>query len=237
MQRHDNILRDKLRHLDQLPEGTSFNTTATWQRLEDQLQNRQRNHKRRWLQFAAILICLMIPAAVLFMRSKPENIPGLSTTKPAGNKITPEPATAKETAITAAHKKQITDRQVFQEPVKKQSNTKQDDTIALINSDPITYTTSPNDVAATADQPVLIRENEIAQLLLKPTTLIPKKPRLKVVHLNELYSTEPAEIVKMEIKRQANAEPEPEPVITTPPKSFWRSKSPPRIPISLTDNP
>ena len=60
-----NSIQSKLEELNQVPEGFSYNHTATWQKLEKNLQrDKQRNF--RWWHYAAML--LLIASCLLFWK-------------------------------------------------------------------------------------------------------------------------------------------------------------------------
>jgi hypothetical protein len=222
---HDNIIREKLQAMDDLPAGMHFNAEATWQQVENHLQPRSNSKRTWWLGAAAILLLAVLSVVLVDKQpSTPATVitrPAVNTTPTAVKAVHPTPASASRVMTTHPFSK-------------KQQLVSDSKTIVEGNNDaPITTEPVPVIIAQTTT----VTDSAAKMITTQPIATHVKKNRLKVIHLDELYQRLPEEIVKAELKKQSE-EPvlQQEPVITSPPRSFWKTKSPPKTAITLTDN-
>jgi hypothetical protein len=224
--KHDNNVSQKLQELNELPQELSFNATAVWQKLELQLQPKKRFKKTAWISIAALLLLIAGTFVYTILNNKKE---------------APAVAAKQETdpIKTELIKKQL----VISSPDKVRHQVVTTDN--KVNEAVTVKSIEPNDTIK-VEQPVFVVP-EIAAIVQpstsnpvvvsQPATAQVKKPKLKIIHLNELYNASPEEITKVDMaKKQAATEPDPEPVITNTPRLFWRTKIAPKITISITDN-
>jgi hypothetical protein len=226
--KHDNNVSQKLQELNELPQELSFNATAVWQKLELQLQPKKRFKKTAWISIAALLL-LIAGTYVYTMLSNKKEAPAVAVKQ----------ETDIESKKTELIKKQFVTSS--SDKVRHQAVT----TDNKVNEAVTVKSIEPNDTIK-VEQPVFVVP-EIAAIVQpstsnpvvvsQPATAQVKKPKLKIIHLNELYNASPEEITKVDMaKKQAATEPDPEPVITNTPRLFWRTKIAPKITISITDN-
>jgi len=240
MQKFDNSIRENIRQLDAVP-AQEFEPGKVWQALENRLQPQQKRRRIFFLRIAALLFALLVTTLLVFRKNNTDVSNGVrvqnATTPPPEKNTLPLPVTASDPG---------------------------DRTVAETITDDISYTpvnnTSPVNTGSTSEAPVVhppvIMETTVASNSLNPAPNIEtnitvpaaiatpvattgKKPRLRVVHLNDLFKPVPEDIVKAEVqKQQITEEINTEiPVTSTPPRSVWKSKTS-RNPviISLTDN-
>jgi hypothetical protein len=222
--KHDNISQ-KLQELNELPQELSFNATAVWQKLELQLQPKKRFKKTAWISIAALLLLIAGTFVYTILNNKKE-APAVAATQET-DPIKTE-LIKKQLVISSPDKVRhqvVTTNKKLNQAVAVNANTLQDSTniqqpISIAEVIPSIQVSPSN--AIVVDQPATARV---------------KKPKLKIIHLNELYNASPEEITKVDIaKKQAATEPDPEPVITNTPRLFWKTKIAPKITISITDN-
>jgi hypothetical protein len=195
----------------------------------------KKNNGQAWLRIAAILV-LVIAGFVVYLLSpvrSVKQIPVAVADDPQQNKatITPGNNDRETTVMTTSSKTIKTKQKTFEKEAGSTLNEEQATPIEMPANISATIETIPaatlNDRLAEIDPAPVVTNNTIA-----------KKPRLRIVHLNELYKPNPSEIAQAETKKQQAAEDvqETEPVNVPPPRPFWRSKAPARTAISLTDN-
>jgi hypothetical protein len=231
--RYDNDIRKQLEQFSELPEGIRLDLTKTWQQLEYQLQQK-RPAKNPWLKLAAVFILIMVSAVLFLINSTRDNKITNKNNKDILNAPAATPVVFKQkpAANDPAAMKHLS--HVTLPVVAKEKNRELNQTAITGNNDTMPLPSTNNPVIIT-DQPIAGSSTIIKPSQIQPTNAVPKKPKLKVVHLNELYQPDPADIVKVETKKQLREEAEPEPVIATPARLFWKSKAPQKT-ISLNDN-
>lgn len=226
MHNQDNITRQKMQELKEVPRDISFDAAKVWQRMEAELQPKKyKKNYLTWLSIAAILL-LIISTAVIYSNQEKKQTGSTEILQPQKEKYVfndeQQPQTntiIKADQATVNAKKKTKAQGVI-------NNTKVTDSIIIKQpSTPpieIPVATIINPEVVTTTQPIAA----------------PIKKKLKIVHLNDLYKPAPEEIAKAEIKKQSNEEVavETEPVITTLSKPFWRAKAPQKTAITLNDN-
>jgi hypothetical protein len=224
----DNTISKRLHELNELPQEVRFNSTALWQKLELELQPNKTSGKTKWISIAALLL-LIAGTFVYTMLSNKKEAPAVAVKQ----------ETDIESKKTELIKKQFVTSS--SDKVRHQAVTRGN----KVNEAVTVNSYKPNDTIK-VEQPVFVVP-EIAAIIQpstsnpvvvsQPATAAVKKPKLKIIHLNELYNASPEEITKVDIaKKQAATEPDPEPVNTNTPRLFWKTKIAPKITISLTDN-
>ena len=69
-EKQNNFIKESVTGLQKLPTGFTFNSTAVWQQLENELQPK---HKRRWFVFFMAAAVLLLIAASVFLLFQPKN--------------------------------------------------------------------------------------------------------------------------------------------------------------------
>ena len=235
MSSQDNISQ-KLQQLNEMPPGIQFNSAATWNKLEDRLQQKP-NGKKAWLRYAAIFL-IVISGTVIYLRSG-NRTKAIEVTKIDQNEnhisspsITTNDHNYTTEKTTIAEKTTTADQEKI---VKRPYSDIDENDYVSEELSPIHLTTTITEITVPVTDPVIAAP---VPIVIAPNT-IAQKPKLRIVHLNDLYKPDITEIAKAETKKQEAKEEalETEALIVTPPKPFWKSKASQRITISLTDNP
>jgi hypothetical protein len=229
-------ISEALQQLDELPGGIRMDSAATWSKIEDRLQPKK-THKLALLRYAAVFL-LVVSGIVIYMlsgKSLNERLTGIATSNEVDIQKTVPIATKTEEPVIA---KKIV---IFKSTRRKQQPVIITQGAPLPEKNPTVVTTSPViniPVIETGIAAIPVNQNTIVNTAPLVTNTTVKKPRLRIVHLNDLYKPDPAEIAKAETKKHQAAEEvgETEPTNAPPPKPFWKSKAATRIAISLTDN-
>jgi flagellar basal body-associated protein FliL len=222
--KHDSIIRHKLDGLNEMPGGVYFDASGTWQQVETKLQPRTKRKAMLWVSVAAVLL-LAVLSAIIFTGKKVS--PGITT------RVAPVDQSHGTVQVMKR------DQQTEAPFVNHQPTSRKNEMIAsthrvVENTINDTVTNQRSVVIAEVNTEVHLPDPLVTVVVTTPQV---KKKRLKVIHLDELYQPVAEDIVKAEIKRKADDyAADPEPVITTPSKPFWKSKAPPKIPITITDN-
>jgi hypothetical protein len=229
-------IKEQLRDMDELPQGIHLDRSATWNKIEDRLQPKKHN-KLAFLKFAAVFL-LLICGVIAYMLQG-----GSSTKRSTGTAIANDPGMQNTGTIVAKTEAPIhTEKPITIKSIKPQQQPVIVTPLVQLreNNPSLVISSAVIDISVSETGIVSIPVNQNATVNTAPpvinTTI--KKPRLRIVHLNDLYKPDPAEIAKAETKKQQAAEEvgETEPTNAPPPKPFWKSKAPIRIAISLTDN-
>jgi hypothetical protein len=222
----NNSIQQKLDGFSSVPEAYNFNQQKLWEQLEGNLLPAKQKRKTIWLAWAAVFL-LMMAAYTLFT---PNTKPKLQASSIAQKNEMPQ---AKSVSFSGSDNEKTTN-------------------IGSKKSTPIPTNNlvAPNKVLAKTKEPIASpitdTTNNVAEIILaKPTAVIAlqtnntqpptiaivpnvavKKPRLKVVHINELYQTEqqPVLLTKAEQKKLLAEQEENDAPPTEPTKAWWLSK-------------
>lgn len=235
MQKPDNIIQQKIQQLNELPEGPGFDPASTWQRMEEKLQQKPLNKKPR-LRWAAVLIVMLAGGMVYFLSDNPASVNPMHTESATDlhpTKKNKGSITKIENSVSQNEKPAGTKKIIVRE---KKSTGAGFSTIT-------DEKTHPGNAVIVSKEPVILPAIANTNTLVEPVAVVVApgnsaiKKRLRVIHLNDIYQPEPAEIAKIETKKQQAEEvQETEPPYTSSPKPFWKPKTSARITISLNDN-
>jgi hypothetical protein len=228
MSTHDQYnIRQELQQLKEVPIEFAFDATRVWQKMEAKLQpEKQRRSYVIWWSAAAMLLLIGMTAVIYNNGTKNRVAPAIAIKNEVeydSPKVQPKLSTASKAALSTIRKKEP----ILWKPLRV-SETNVEDSATIYPQTPIVET------------PVILTTSpEIVANTIQPVSAPVKKPRLKVVHINDLYKPVPEEIAKAEIKNKTSEEiaVDTEPLIITPPRSFWKSKAPQKTAIALNDNP
>jgi hypothetical protein len=227
---------EQLRHLDELPQGIHMDSASVWNKIEDHLQPRK-NNKLPWLRSAAVFVLVICGIIIYTFQDVSSN------ERSTGTAVATDGDIQKTRPIVPKTEEPVnTEKSISIKPTRpKQQPAIVTSQVPLPGSDSTIVTVSPViniPLAETGITTIPVNQNTSINTAPVTTNATVKKPRLRIVHLNDLYKSDPVEIAKAETKKQQAAEEvsETEPANVPPPKPFWRSKAPIRIAISLTDN-
>jgi len=230
LQNQDNITRQKLQALKELPTEFSFDALNIWQQLETELQpKKQRKKYLVWTSVAAILLLVTLTAVIFLSQDSKQEETSIAKKPEVAIPVTDEPK--KEVVKVKRIQPQLSLSAKIKFPTKK----------VELNTEVIHDSVPHQQIAIKTIEPTNLKNivPQIAVVTIQEPASIVKKPRLKVIHLNDLYKSSAEESIKTEIARKQIAEEqESDPITpTTPSKTFWKAKAPQKITATLNDNP
>ncbi len=227
----NNGFGQKLRDLDQIPDGFEFSSDAVWNKLEAKLTQQKKPAPiwvvRKFLAAASLVLVLSLITVLLLRRqSKPDQtnlvskqIPFIISNKPSTETVNIVPKTSKKSIENS-------------KPIHKKESDQPIDSSALIKNELAVAEPAPTISSA------LFSINSVAasSLVVEKKQPIAVK-RLAVIHINELGKTAEPIYSKSTNKNVYLNEVEEAPLISEHPKPWWQPKPKPVNPIiSLTDN-
>jgi hypothetical protein len=233
MHKYDNELRQKMESMNALPSTCKFDAASTWQKMENQLQGPNKK-KLGWVYWAAASIVFIV-ASVIMIGSNKHQAEEMVTGTTKENKKQPNKPIAPNTIaivngnrIISNSKEQKNAASLIKEQAPA-ANTKKEQTI-LVDS-------------INKQQISIVQANNIIEIVPSVSNTIPvkqtivaiKKPRLKVIHINELDAPPPPVIAKLESKKQLLEQDLDD--ATEPNKPFWQKRPRQVNTSSFIDNP
>lgn len=237
-EKYDNNVRQKIEEMDEVPAGFSFNPSTNWKHLENKLQPVIQRKKFLWMYWAAASLVLLASLITIysFNWQKPTIAKNTSYKKDI-------PSTSFENELNVIDKVTSMPKNQLQ----KSTNKNELDQATFIkaatkNQIIIIDSTKENEALILSPQNKTLLETPLSNSNLnsvqveKPSIVVIKKARLKVIHINELDAPPPPIIAKAETRKQLLEQAENEAIDIEPSKPFWQKKQKPVNTSSLTDN-
>jgi hypothetical protein len=228
MQQQDEHIRRQLQQLEELPLGIRFNAAFVWDKIEADLKAAPAKPRIRWYLVAASFILVTITLAIIYQPNKQQPRSTFYYKKDNQQPLTPQQKPTQETGqsntITVIKKNKQ----------QQQVNTLQETPVTVPDAEP------PGNIVAIAttdqiNEPVIV-DTAIETISVEKTAAT-VKPRLKIIHINELYIPEPPVIAVRDDKPKHTEEAEStEPVFTPSLKLFWKTKPRKTNIITITEN-
>ncbi len=225
MHKYDNELRQKVESMDAVPTAFQFDAASTWERMEMQLQPLTSKKKRVVLVYWAAASVVLVMVALIMFASDKKQQSGSMAKLPQGKQeqnimpIVVGSIGAKEVQTTIGNHNQ--QNALAKKQIEKPA------TIAKLHQ------ATPIDSAKKQEQIIVVQpsnsiettpltSNSNMTAVIKTVAAPQSKPRLKVVHINELDEPPPPVIAKLYNKKQLQEQDIDD--ASEPSKPFWQKK-------------
>lgn len=180
----DELMRDRLSGLCELPEGIHFNAGNAWNRLEAQLTPRKKKRRLLIIRAAALLTVTGGSFFILLRPSQNTAPPAIITTTAPVNDV---PAITHKTQETGRylHETDIKKHTAAVVPVQDNSDTANLNSPVTIAVNMETVGVTPPEILPQTSLPLAASAILLPEKKTKPAPM-PVRPRFRIIHVNEL---------------------------------------------------